>query len=381
VLERAWRAGARFDGWDEHFNLRAWENAFRAEGIDPEYYAYRDLDPASRLPWHVIDSRINRKWLEIELKRALSQATLSVCGPEDCHGCAPFARDCVKGTVAATTGRPLDSRAPLLSTPAAPGPGRPATLDSAPPLLPLKPVELQREEQGQRTRYRYRARLSKTGRMRFLGHLDLSRLLMRAMRRAGIALAYSQGFNPKPKVAFGPALPVGVSSEGEYLDFEGFDCLDPAEARSGINAALPAGVRFEALESIGRNIPALGEAIRAARYRAQVPTEGDLATALEDFCARGPLTVRREKNGKVTTFDLGRELLDLEKVDGSTLRFTLAHHADGASVRPEEVLREIFGERSARIRLAREELLVDWKGRLINPLLAAAASHAHRAVG
>lgn len=116
VLEAAWRRGARFDGWDEHFKLDAWVAAFREVGIDPEPYAYRDLDPAGALPWQVVDSRVNRKWLAIELQRAMKAATLSVCGPRDCHGCAPFARECVRGVVAATTDRPLDVELPMLST-------------------------------------------------------------------------------------------------------------------------------------------------------------------------------------------------------------------------------------------------------------------------
>ena len=109
VLERAWRNGARFDGWDEHLDRRAWTEAFRAEGVDPEFYAYRDLDPERPLPWHVVHSRVNRKWLALELRRAMQAGTLSVCGPTDCHGCAPFARECVKGIVAETTDRQLAS--------------------------------------------------------------------------------------------------------------------------------------------------------------------------------------------------------------------------------------------------------------------------------
>ena len=92
MIESAWRHGARFDGWDEHFAWEAWQRAFREEGIDPEPYAHQDLDPTGRLPWHVVHSRVNRKWLQIELERAMKAATLSVCGPKDCHGCAPFAR-------------------------------------------------------------------------------------------------------------------------------------------------------------------------------------------------------------------------------------------------------------------------------------------------
>ncbi len=373
VLERAWRRGARFDGWDEHFNLEAWRGAFREAGVDPELYAYPDLDPEGPLPWHVVDSRINRKWLAIELRRALEAATLTVCGPKDCHGCAPFARDCVKGIVAETTGRPLDPALPVLSTPAAPGPGTVVPAERA-PARGNEAAEL-------RPRYRYRARFSKNGRLRWLGHLDLVRMLVRALRRAGFAMAYSRGFNPRPRVSFGPALPVGVDSEAEYMDFESHDRLDAETARERINAALPPGLRFEMVRPIAADTAKLGDAVRAARYRVTTGEPLDIEAGVAALRAAGTLTLRRKK-GRVQTFEAEREILDVEKLDETSLRLTLAVHSGEASLRPDEALGQAFGSRQASsFRLTREDLLVDWRGRLVGPLLAAAASDAEHAAG
>jgi radical SAM-linked protein len=374
VLERAWRNGARFDGWDEHFRLDAWKAAFRDEGVDPEFYAYTDLDPAGRLPWHVVHSRINRKWLAIELKRAMAAATLTVCGPKDCHGCAPFARDCVKGIVSQTTGRPLDTSLPLLSTPVAPGPGVPASANQAPPLVP-RPAE-PRPPTDTAPRYRYRAKFTKQGRMRYLGHLDLMRLVLRALRRGGVKLAYSQGFNPKPRVGFSPALPVGTSSAAEYIDFECLERLDIGGICSRVNRVLPDGVRFLTARQIRRDLPALGEAISAARYRARSSNGLDVGQALQAFRGRGPITVQRErKRGGLQSFELERELLELVQLDGREIRLTLAIRGNEPSVRPDEVLSEIFGQGKGQLRLEREELLVGWQGKLVNPILAASADH------
>ena len=378
VLERAWRNGALFDGWGEHFNLDAWKKAFQDEGIDPDFYAYTDLDPQARLPWQVVHSKVNRKWLAIELKRALAEATLSVCGPKDCHGCAPFARDCVKGIVAETTGRPLDSALPLLSTPAAPGPGRAACADMAPPSAPPA-VEKKPDDDEARPRYRYRARFEKRGRLRFLGHLDLVRMLLRALRRAGVPLVYSQGFNPKPKVSFGPALSVGLTSEGEYMDFEAWELIDPKELRRRVQAVLPPGLTFVMIRSLHRGTPKLGDTIRAARYRVNRVDPADLERGVERWKAAVPITIERlAKNGKTKIFDLSRELVTVEPTDDGALRFTLAIHHDGASVRPGEALRGLFGERIEGLRVVREDLLVEWNGRRLNPLLAAAASDGQR---
>jgi radical SAM family uncharacterized protein/radical SAM-linked protein len=348
VLERAWRGGARFDGWEELHDNEAWKSAFAAEGIVPAFYSQRELDPDGRLPWDVLDSGVNRKWLAAEYRRSLEGETVPACGAEGCHGCGAFAKECVEGVVAASEKRRLDR-----------GPATPA-------------VE---ERPADAPRYRYRVKFVKRGRLRFLGHLDIMRLVIRALRRAGVALVYSQGFNPKPKLSFGPALSVGVSSEGEYTDFESYDRLDSSEALQRTNGALPEGVRFEGLRMIRRDLPALTDAVRAARYRVHTGGGRDLAGELDRFRARRGVTVSRiKKNGKEHRFLLDDEVLGVEQVDGDSFRMTLALRGGGASVRPGEVLREIFGAAFESFELVREEILVDWKGRLVDPMLAASAS-------
>jgi len=103
----------------------------------------------------------------------------------------------------------------------------------------------------------------------------------------------------------------------------------------------------------------------------------DLGERLAAFRARGPVTIRREKEGKVNVLALSDAILDLAQIDGQALRMTLALNGSGgggASVRPDDVLREIFGERAARMRTVREELLVEHEGALVDPMLAATAS-------
>lgn len=380
VIERAFRAGARFDGWQEHFRLDVWLDAFRAEGLDPERYAYGDWGTDWRLPWDVVDSRVNKKWLALELRRALAAGTLSICGPTSCHGCAPFAKECVKGVVAQTTDRPLSASLPILATPAAAGPGCAVRAEDAPPLPRRKAAETA-PGPSEGPRYRYRFRFSKTGRVRFLGHLDLARTLMRALRRARLPLVYSQGFNPKPRVQFGPALPLGFQSLGEYLDLETSVRLDPDAALEAVNAALPEGLRAQAMREISGTVPTLGEAIRAARYRVDLLARPDADERVARFRERGPVTLVSDRKGKATSFALDRELLGLEPVGDGAWRLTLAVRGDGASVRPEEVVREIFGGDGPSALLTREALFVEHGGRWLDPILAAAVGKANDGAG
>ena len=73
---------------------------------------------------------------------------------------------------------------------------------------------------------RYRGAFRKMGAMKYLSHLDLLRTMTRALRRAGISLKYSQGFNPRPLISFSPALAVGIESREEYVDFHAGAPLD-----------------------------------------------------------------------------------------------------------------------------------------------------------
>jgi radical SAM family uncharacterized protein/radical SAM-linked protein len=373
VIERAFRLGARFDGWAEHFDPALWQRAFREEGVDPERFAYGDWTTDRRLPWDVLDSLVNKKWLGLELKRALTEGTLSICGPKSCHGCAPFAKECVKGIVSETTGRPLDSGLTILSTPAASGPGTPARAADAPPALTAAEASALKAAFGELPRYRYRLRFTKTGRMQFLGHLDLTRAMFRAFRRARIALVYSQGFNPKPRVQFGPALSVGVESRGEYLDLWSFTKLDPESALPAINGALPRGLSVLELREIGADAPGLSESVRAAHYLARLPEGLEPSLALSAFASRESLVVSREKNGKTMTFPLHVWLLDAAPVDAASFRMTLGTGGEGASVRADEVLTVMYGEAASRIKLVREDLAVLHAGQLASPMLADAA--------
>jgi radical SAM family uncharacterized protein/radical SAM-linked protein len=376
VVERAWRKGARFDGWAELFRWNVWKEAFAEEGVAPEAYAHGDWHPSRRLPWDVLDPLVNKKWLALELGRALKEGTLSVCGPTDCHGCAPFARDCVRGIVAETTGRPLVPSLPIVAPAPRPEPGVAARAGEAAPLAPAFQGTATGAAGG---RHRYRVRFAKQGRMRFLGHLDTVRALVRGLRRAGIPLVYSQGFNPRPRVSFGPALPVGIASEAEYFDFESHEKLDPAAAAERIRSCLPRGLEIGFVQEISPSVPTLGESVRAARYRVKLEAGGDLEARLRAFRERGPGLLAVARNGRSRSLRLEDAVLGIEPLSPAEFRMTLRLGTESASLRPAEALEVLFGEVPPGAELVREDLLVEHGGRLVDPLAAASFAPADSA--
>ena len=97
--------------------------------------------------------------------------------------------------------------------------------------------------------------------------------------------------------------------------------------------------------------------------------------------SRASVPIRRVRSGRETVLDLNRELLGIDPGEDGGLRFTLAVNRDAASLRPEELLNELFQEPELPVRLIREELLVDAGGKTVNPILAASvAEHAKRTV-
>src|SRR5512136_2296878 len=118
---------------------------------------------------------------------------------------------------------------------------------------------------------RLRITFAKTAAMQYTGHLDLHKTWERTLRRARLPLAYSEGFNPHPKIQLGAALPLGFTSECELVDIWLEAPQDLAEARAALEAAAPPGLRLIDLEEIPLQTPTLQTQVVAAEYRVTVP--------------------------------------------------------------------------------------------------------------
>lgn len=161
--------------------------------------------------------------------------------------------------------------------------------------------------------YKYRLRYAKFGPARFASHLDLGRALGRALRRAGLPVAYSQGFHPLPKMAFGPPLPVGVESEAEFVEITFTEELAGWEIVRRLNAALPAGLAVTGVLQLPLKAPSLMSLVDRFTYLflfAFSPEEvGEweeekIAAFLAALWQREELPVVREKEGRARTVNL-----------------------------------------------------------------------------
>lgn len=180
--------------------------------------------------------------------------------------------------------------------------------------------------------------------LKYISHLDMSRVWERALRRAGVPLAYSQGFNPRPKMAFAAALPVGYTASAEVLDVFLEESLTPLELIHRLAVILPPGLSVVSVEEVEPGLPSLQSQVRAAEYKVDVMWEGDraeLETRIATLLSSSTLPRERMRKGRLRQYDL-RPLveylkLDTGEVDGCRLWMRLRHGAEGTA-RPEEVL-------------------------------------------
>lgn len=138
-----------------------------------------------------------------------------------------------------------------------------------------------------------RVRFARRGRLRFTSHRDFQRAFERALRRAAVPVAYSQGFTPHPKVSYAGAAPTGAASEAEYLEVSVADRCDPDKVAAALDAALPPGLDIVSVSEAGR--VALADQLQVSSWEVRlgdVP-RADLDKALAAFLSESSVVVER----------------------------------------------------------------------------------------
>ncbi|MDY6802188.1 MAG: TIGR03960 family B12-binding radical SAM protein [Cyanobacteriota bacterium] len=319
VIRKAWELGAGMDAWWESLDraFGAWcqaiasaEELFEDKNI-PEFATtdFSSVTPMESwdlilsclrkempedldlpLPWDCINTGIDKNWLKEDWQRAMEAATVPDCSFEGCSHC---------GVCGPDLGHNVVIEAP--SIPQFAGHFEPKTTK----LL------------------RLRARFGKLGDMAFIGHLDLAKLLERAVRRAAIPISFSGGFHPNPRIMIASALPLGTTSTGEIVDFELSEAMDALEFKERLSDRLPPEIPIYSVEPVDLASPVATRLVERAEYFLKVAVV-EAEEGFEPLWSRwvgevmdgnSCLWEKKTKSGKVKVVNLRDRLGELELLD------------------------------------------------------------------
>lgn len=220
---------------------------------------------------------------------------------------------------------------------------------------------------------------SKGEEARFLSHLDLMRAMERAFRRAQLPLAFSEGFNPHPRVAYASALAVGVTSEGEYLDLQLEEDLSAKEVVERLKVVLPAGLKILAVVPVTKRKESLMALINLARYRVEIPLlqaveQKEVEEMITQILSRSTYLVLRQGKKGERQVDIRAGLLQLQgwlENKKLVLQMDVQTGSQG-NIKPEEVVKMVkelsplqLGE---NLRIHRVGLYIRGKDKIWSPL-------------
>ena len=396
LVEIAFRLGARFDGWDEQLRWELWEQALErweseTGALRGDYLGTIPVD--GRLPWEHVDVGLADGFLLREYRRSLKDRASPPCGKpvsmQVHHTNAADARADERRLVCYHCGVACDldgmrtERIEFLESLGAEEPRSaeevllPVVAAAAPPASPAgsrRPAPPVRTSQGEPVVYR--ARFDKFGPMALRGHGELIRILPRVLRRAGLPIRFSEGFSPRPKLSFGPALPLGVQSLGEFCEFALTEELPEARVLEALRGASEEGLRFTELARVHPGEPRLSRWIAALRYAVLLAADLEPASVearLEAFSDADSWPVELTRRVKAKSRRRGprapagpaertvevnlRDFVDDVRLapagaeaallgcsaDRLTLRFRMVLAGSGSTPRPGEITRALAG--------------------------------------
>jgi len=309
LLVNAYKKGCKFDGWSDKFQYQLWKEALCDEDVDIDFYTTRVRDTEEPLPWDYIDTKVTKDFLKSELKKAEHGEHTVDCRSGDCNSCGVCDFKIIETKV-------FDN-----------------CEEGA-----LK--KFSADDIKETFHKKLKISFSKQGQAKYFGHLELVKIFLRAISRAGIPIKYSEGFHPKPKISFEDPLPVGLESLNEFFCLSLRGDVKPQRIVDPLNKHLPKGLTVFNCQIAPAK--AVSKVLLSATY---VVTKKDgFFDEQELKCfvdSREFVVMRTRPKGKTQKIDLKEMVLKIELSAPNRLKMTLRSEP-GRTVRPFEVMEKIF---------------------------------------
>lgn len=197
-------------------------------------------------------------------------------------------------------------------------------------------------------------RFGKQARLRFISHLDLQRFFQRALNRTGLPIAFSQGFNPHPSMAFASALALGWTSDYEMIDVKLGAPIGRKHAEDAMRAALPADLPVLNVKLVDDRCPSLMPRVRASDYI--IRDSGVTAEMLDSFLAKDSVPAMRKTKSGEREIDIRPLALDVHLTDDGALAARLSL-TDTDTLKPDLLVKTLTGLDETEARIHRVALL------------------------
>lgn len=322
LIVAAWRNGARLEAWSDHMNIDIWRQAAASLGLELEHYLRRRAFDEP-LPWSHLDVGLDPGFFRQELEKGLAEGYTPDCRYNGCQQCGLCDFKKIKPVVNAS--RQEESGG-------------------------AERAEVAADEAGPPVHFFYRFAYQRTGRARFISHLELLQLFFRTFARAELPVNFSHGFNPTPKVSFSPALPLGTESLAEYLIIDARAPLaDPVEWRERLNSQLPGGLAITAIDPCDeKNIPEKAENV----YLIDIEGAMDKEKA-EAFMGSTSYLIKVARKKRDREIDARPQVASLDFSGDGRLRLALINEICKAGLKPLEIVSAVFSCTDKEIQQAR----------------------------
>jgi radical SAM family uncharacterized protein/radical SAM-linked protein len=312
LIYEAWKNGAKFDGWDEYFKFDRWVTSAQKIGLNLSFYT-EIIDDSQILPWQMISTGVSQQFLIEERNKALQQITTADCRSGQCSACGV----CGNGLL-------------------------PVFRKETPHTKSKNGKRIVESSISTNENHNYRIYYDKGDKLRFLGHLDMSAIVHRAFMMGKIPLAFSNGFNPHPKISFGPPLPLGVAGRNEAFDF--VTTAPCVLDLSVLNKWLPEELLLKTIVPMQDRHESLSAAIKAAKYLFR-PLENlsidDFGALFNNLLNREMIEIQIEKNGQIIRKNLRKGIFELNVLSDNAFEAVLAIQ-DGITCKPLELIPVLF---------------------------------------
>lgn len=191
-----------------------------------------------------------------------------------------------------------------------------------------------------------RIKFRKYGPVRFIGHLDVMRYFQKAIRRAELDVAYSQGFSPHQIMSFASPLGVGLESNGEYFDVEMYSIVSCADVRERLNAVSAPGIEVVSVkilpENAGNAMASVAAAAYTVTFREGREPHFALEQALAAFLSKESILFTKETKKGSRVIDLKSGIYELKLQENQL--FMLLDASSAGNIKPSQIIEALFLE-------------------------------------